>query len=46
MKTNPSQYSGTLKNTICTICNESLNHLNRIEQDKHEILCRQQTRLI
>lgn len=35
MKTNPSQYSGTLKNSICTICNKKLNHLNKDQQDKH-----------
>lgn len=35
MKSNPSQYSGTLKNSVCSVCDESVNHLNRIQQDKH-----------
>ena len=41
-----SQYSGTLKNTICTRCKKSLNHMNRIQQDEHEIECKKQTKLL
>ncbi len=45
MTISKSQYSGTLKNTICTICNKCLNNLNREEQDLHEINCKKQTKL-
>ncbi len=34
-----SQYSGTLKNSICNICNNSVSNLNREEQDKHAEKC-------
>ena len=27
--------------TVCTICNKLLNHLDREDQDKHEIQCKQ-----
>lgn len=46
MKPNPSQYSGTLKYTICTNCNKVLNHMDRIAQDKHEAECMKQTKLV
>ncbi len=45
MKRNPSQYSGTLKNTICTRCNKQLNSLTREEQDRHEIKCKSQRKM-
>lgn len=45
MKPNPSQYSGTLKNTICQRCGKDLNNKNRIEQDKHEEECKKQQKL-
>ena len=41
-----SQYNGTLKNSVCTNCGKSLNHLSRIEQDLHEESCKSQTKLI
>lgn len=45
-KPSRSQYSGSLKDTICTICGKSLNNMNRIEQDKHGKKCKEQTRLM
>ena len=45
MKPNPSQYSGTLKNSICIRCGKDLNNKDRIEQDLHEKECRKQTKL-
>ena len=45
MKTNPSQYPGTLKNTICTRCNTNLNNKSREEQDQHEIDCLKQEKI-
>ena len=44
-KPNPSQYSGTTKNAVCSRCNKNLNNLNRIQQDQHEITCKQQLKL-
>ncbi|UVF62255.1 hypothetical protein [Nitrososphaeria virus YSH_1032793] len=41
-----SQYSGTLKNTVCTNCLKSLNHLDRVKQDLHEIECKKQSKLV
>ena len=40
-----SQYPGTTKDTICTKCGMSLNHLNRLEQDLHEKECSKQASL-
>lgn len=40
-----SQYPGTLKNSVCKYCNKSLNNRNRIEQDKHEMECKKQTKI-
>jgi len=40
-----SQYPGTLKNTVCRKCGINLNHLNRMEQDKHEEECSRQMTL-
>lgn len=45
MKSNPSQYNGTLKNTWCTRCNTLLNTLNASQQQAHKILCKKQTKL-
>jgi hypothetical protein len=45
LKPNPSQYNGTLKNSICHRCKKSLNNLNRLEQDEHEKKCLQQKTL-
>ncbi len=45
MKTNPSQYSGTLKNSICSRCGKNLNNKNRDEQDAHQIECLKQEKL-
>ncbi len=41
-----SQYPGTLKDTVCSKCGMNLNHLNRIEQDKHAEKCSKQETLI
>lgn len=30
-----SQYSGTLKDSICTFCGKHLNNMTREQQDKH-----------
>jgi len=35
MKTNPSQYSGTLKNSVCSKCGKNLNNKTRVQQDQH-----------
>jgi len=35
MKTNSSQYSGTLKNSVCSKCGKNLNNKTRIQQDQH-----------
>ena len=45
MKSNPSQYSGTLKNSVCPMCGKDLNNKTRQEQDKHEIKCLKQEKL-
>lgn len=45
MKSPPSQYPGTTKNTVCTRCNTVLNHLSREEQDKHGENCKKQEKL-
>lgn len=45
MKPNPSQYSGTLKDSHCTRCGKDLNNKNRDEQDAHEIECKKQEKL-
>jgi len=34
-----SQYTGTKKNSICSVCNQPVNHLNRVQQDKHLEVC-------
>ena len=41
-----SQYSGTLKDTLCTRCGKNLNNMNRLQQDDHEAECVQQKRLL
>ena len=41
-----SQYSGTLKDSKCTICGKELNGANRIKQDEHAKKCRGQMKLI
>lgn len=46
MRPNSSQYSGTLKDSRCTICGKQLNGMNRVEQDKHAEQCKGQTKLI
>ena len=46
MGVSESQYPGTLKDTICTKCGKKLNHLNRIEQDRHAEECIKQSTLI
>ena len=45
MKTNPSQYSGTTKTTICTRCNTNLDHLKAEDQEKHAVECGKQEKL-
>lgn len=45
MKTNPSQYSGTTKNTVCTRCGMNLNNKTSIQQDQHGIECKKQEKL-
>ena len=45
MKPNPSQYSGTTKDTVCTRCGKLLNNIDRIKQDEHEVECLKQTKL-
>lgn len=35
MKTNPSQYTGTLKDSICSRCGVHLNNKTRLQQDQH-----------
>ena len=40
-----SQYPGTLKDSICRICNENLNHLNATQQEEHAEKCLSQSRL-
>lgn len=44
-KTNPSQYPGTLKDSICTRCKKPVNHMTREQQDQHEINCKAQSKL-
>lgn len=44
-RANPSQYHGTLKNTICNKCGKNLNNYSREEQDLHEIECLKQKTL-
>lgn len=45
MKPNPSQYSGTFKNSMCIRCGKDLNNKNREEQDQHELKCKKQEKL-
>ena len=45
MKYPKSQYTGTLKNSVCTRCKKSLNNKSRIQQDQHEKQCLQQSKL-
>ena len=45
MKHSPSQYQGTLKNTICTRCHTPLNNTTREQQDEHEKKCLAQMKL-
>ncbi len=45
MAISKSQYPGTTKDTVCTKCGMNLNHLNRLEQDKHESECSKQDSL-
>ena len=40
-----SQYSGTLKNTVCEFCKKTLNHLTREQQDEHASQHKDQTTL-
>lgn len=40
-----SQYAGTKKNTTCSRCGIELNKKTRLEQDQHEIECKQQKKL-
>ena len=40
-----SQYSGTLKNTVCEFCKKTLNHLTREQQDAHASQHKDQTTL-
>lgn len=35
MKSNPSQYPGTLKNSVCSRCGKNLNSKTRVQQDQH-----------
>lgn len=45
MKTNPSQYPGTLKNSVCRICNANVSNMNSEQQEKHAKKCLEQQRL-
>ena len=45
MKQNPSQYNGTLKDSMCTRCGKSLNNKTREQQDDHETQCLKQEKL-
>lgn len=45
MKPNRSQYPGTTKNSMCTRCCKSLNHMTRQQQDEHEKQCKMQEKL-
>ena len=45
MKSNPSQYSGTLKKSVCTRCGKDCQGMTRVEQDKHEQECIKQKKL-
>lgn len=45
MKSNPSQYNGTTKNSSCTRCGKDLNTKTREEQDAHGIECSKQEKL-
>lgn len=40
-----SQYSGTLKNSVCRICGKNLNHLSALKQEAHAEKCLHQERL-
>ena len=40
MKPNPSQYNGTLKNSICPYCNKEINNLSALAQDTHFAWCK------
>lgn len=45
MKSNPSQYSGTTKNSVCSRCGINVNNKSREQQDQHEIECKKQAKL-
>ena len=40
-----SQYPGTLKDSVCIICHENLNHLSATQQEEHAEKCLSQSRL-
>jgi len=40
-----SQYTGTKKDTICSRCGANLNNKSRLEQDQHEVNCKEQKKL-
>jgi len=45
MKPNPSQYHGTLKNSICRRCGKDLNSMNAYQQEIHARDCNLQKKL-
>lgn len=45
MKSNPSQYPGTLKNSFCSRCGKDPNNKTRVEQDEHVVECLKQDKL-
>ena len=45
MKQNNSQYTGTLKNSVCLRCGKNLNNKSRTQQDQHEKQCIQQKKI-
>ncbi len=45
MRTNPSQYPGTLKHSVCGNCGKVLDHLKAEDQEKHLIECAKQRKL-
>ncbi len=45
MGVSKSQYSGTLKNTVCTRCGKNLSSYTRLEQDEHGEKCKIQEKL-
>ncbi len=44
--TSTYSYSGTLKNSVCSLCLKILNNLSALEQEKHLENCKKQTRLV